>query len=504
MSVGSIDLAEREEARAPAGTITFRALFSSIALPMFLAIVDQTIVAAALPSMAATLGDVENVSWVVVGYLVAATIAAPIYGRLGDAFGRRRMMFIALGVFATASVLCALANSMLMLILCRMLQGLGGGGLMTTSQAFIGEIVPPRERPRYQGYMATIVVSSNMFGPVAGGFMTHAFGWRSVFLINLPLAVLAVLLVRRLPARKVTRETRFRFDFIGLALFVALIVSLLLALSQLPHSGFSVPLWLAGIGGAVWLALLALLIRHESRTAQPLIPVKLLRHAAIWRANALAVFHGAALVSLVTYLPIYFVVARGTSPAETGLLLLPLTACVGIGSMLTGKLVTATGRVAIMPTIGLILTTTSLIGLTITARWLSLVELSLLLGLITLFMGTVMAIVQLTVQSSVKPDSIGAAAASVQLFRTMGSALGTAIVGAVLFAVLAATDVKTAEHFTRIVEHGPAAFETLLAAERLVLRDAIANAFQVAFGTIAAFTAIGILFAATNPLRRLQ
>lgn len=504
MSVGSIDLAEREEGRIPADKSTFRALFSSIALPMFLAIIDQTIVAAALPAMAATLGNVENVSWVVVGYLVAATIAAPVYGRLGDAFGRRRMMFIALGVFAAGSVLCTIANSMLMLILARMLQGLGGGGLMTTSQALIGEIVPPRERPRYQGYLATIVVSSNMFGPVAGGVLTHAFGWRSIFLVNLPVALLAAVLVAwRLPARKIKRDTRFRFDFLGLALFVTLVVSLLLTLSHLPHGGFSVPLWLLGFGGVLWLALLALLLRHESRTEQPLIPVKLLRHAAIWRANMLATFHGAALVSLVTYLPIYFVVARGATPAKTGLLLIPLTASVGIGSMLTGKLVSASGRVAIVPTIGLILTTASIIALTLTARYLSLVELSLLLGLTTLFMGSVMAVVQLIVQSSVQPDSIGAAAASVQLFRTMGSALGTAIVGAVLFAVLAASDIRTAEHFTRIVEHGPVVFETLAAAERLVLRDAIANAFEIAFGTIAVFTTVGIILAATNPLRRL-
>lgn len=504
MSVGSIDLAEPEKTGAEAGKVTFRALFSSIALPMFLAILDQTIVAAALPAMAATLGNVENVSWVVVGYLVAATIAAPVYGRLGDAFGRKRMMFIALGIFALASLLCALASSMLMLILFRMLQGLGGGGLMTTSQALIGEIVPPRDRPRYQGYLATVVVSSNMFGPVAGGFLTHAFGWRSVFLVNLPLALLAAALVAwRLPERRITRDVKFRFDVLGLTLFMALVISLLLTLSHLPHGGFAGPLWLLGLGGALWLGLLALLIRHESRTAQPLIPVKLLRRSAIWRANALATFHGAALVSLVTYLPIYFVVARGASPAETGLLLIPLTASIGIGSMLTGKLVSTSGRVAIVPTIGLILTTASLIALTLSARYLSLVELSLLLGLTTLFMGSVMAVVQLIVQSSVRPDAIGAAAASVQLFRTMGSALGTAIVGAVLFAVLAASDIRTAEHFTRIVEQGPIAFEALAAAERPVLRDAIANAFQIAFATIAAFTTVGIVLAATNPLRRL-
>lgn len=495
--------AQGDAANAPANRARFRALFSSIALPMFLAIVDQTIVAAALPAMAATLGNVENVSWVVVGYLVAATIAAPVYGRLGDAFGRRSMMFVALGIFSVASMLCAVSQSMMMLVICRVLQGLGGGGLMTTSQALIGETIPPRERPRYQGYLATIVVASSMFGPVAGGFMTHAFGWRSIFLVNLPAVLFAALLARRLPARSLRPQTRFRFDFVGLGLFMVLVVSLLLSLSYLPRHGFSLAPWFLAAGGVAWLSVLALLIAHESRTPQPLIPVRLLRHPAIWRADMLATCHGAALVSLITYLPIYFVVARGTSPAQTGLLLLPLTACVGMGSMLTGKLVTMSGRVAIVPTIGLACSTLALLALALSARYLSLLQLSALLGLITFFMGSVMSVVQLTVQSSAPPESIGAAAASVQLFRTMGSALGAAIVGAVLFAMLASTDPGTAAHFTAILERGPAAFETLAEGDRLALREAIADVFRVAFLAIAGFTTLGTILAGTNPRRRL-
>src|SRR5271168_3910315 len=190
---------------APPQRPAFLAVFPSIMLPMFLAVLDQTIVATALPSIAAATGEVERASWVVVSYLIASTIAAPIYGRLGDAFGRRRLMFVALAVFIAASVLCAASTSIVLLTLARLLQGLGGGGLMTLSQALVGEAFPPRERARYQGYLAAVAVCANTFGPVAGGYLTQHFGWPSVFLINVPVGLVAVLLAFKLPARQPQR-----------------------------------------------------------------------------------------------------------------------------------------------------------------------------------------------------------------------------------------------------------------------------------------------------------
>src|SRR5712675_2951357 len=176
----------------------FLAVFPSIMLPMFLAVLDQTIVATALPSIAAATGEVERASWVVVSYLIASTIAAPIYGRLGDAFGRRRLMFAAIFIFIIASLLCAASPTIELLALARVVQGFGGGGLMTLSQALIGEAVPPRQRARYQGYLAAVAVCANTFGPVAGGYLTEHFGWKSVFLINVPIGLIAVLLTRNL------------------------------------------------------------------------------------------------------------------------------------------------------------------------------------------------------------------------------------------------------------------------------------------------------------------
>src|SRR6266851_9848070 len=197
---------------------TFFAIFPSIMLPMFLAVVDQTIVATALPSIAADTGNVERASWIVVSYLIASTIAAPIYGRLGDAFGRRRLMFGALFIFILASLFCAASPTIELLALARVLQGLGGGGLMTLSQALVGEAIPPRERARYQGYLAAVAVCANTFGPVAGGYLTEHFGWKSVFLINVPIGLIAVLLTRNLENR-VPEKSNWRPDPMGLLLF---------------------------------------------------------------------------------------------------------------------------------------------------------------------------------------------------------------------------------------------------------------------------------------------
>src|ERR1700730_2905725 len=184
-----------EHIKKPSSGLLFLSIFPSIMLPMFMAVAHQTIVATALPTIASSLGEIERASWVVVSYLIANTIAAPVYGRLGDTFGRRWMMITALGIFMIGSVLCALAPNIELLTAFRVLQGFGGGGLMTLSQALIGEAIPPRERGRYQGYLAGIAVTSNSFGPVAGGYLTQAFGWQSIFLVNIPLGLLATLLV---------------------------------------------------------------------------------------------------------------------------------------------------------------------------------------------------------------------------------------------------------------------------------------------------------------------
>jgi EmrB/QacA subfamily drug resistance transporter len=470
-------------------------------LPMFLAVADQTIVAASLPAIAASLGNVGRVSWIVVVYLVASTIAAPVYGQLRDVAGGRRMMFIGLAIFIVASMFCAAAISVEMLILGRVLQGLGGGGLMTLSQALIGETIPPRERARYQGYLAAVIVTSSTFGPIAGGYLTEHFGWRSVFLINLPIGLIALLLTMRLKAKPSFRQD-WAFDWLGLLLFVMFLAPVLLALGQVQQmTSGSVAIFLGFM--AVGAASFILLLRHEKRSHFPLIPIGLLRNPIIWRSDALAACHGAMIVSLVTFLPIYFRVVLGTSAAETGILLLPLLIGVGIGSMTTGRLVSRTGRTMIFPSVGLIFVSVTLLFLGIRSTELSMHELNWLLFANGLFMGTVMGVVQVTVQRAAGPYALGAAAASVQLFRSVGAAVGTAVAGMVLFAALVLMDPQARDLFDSIVEQGPRVIATLPHDRQVVIRTEIAFAFKAVFSIIAGFSTAGLILAWSIPARRI-
>jgi len=485
----------------PSSGAQFLTVFPPIMLPMFLAVADQTIVATALPAIASSLGEIERASWVVVSYLIANTIAAPVYGRLGDTFGRRLMMITALALFMVGSVLCALAPNIELLTAFRVLQGFGGGGLMTLSQALIGEAIPPRERGRYQGYLAGIAVSSNTFGPVAGGYLTQAFGWQSIFLINIPLGLLAVVFVFRIPPRQGDRR-RTTFDSPGLLLFILFVAPVILALEQVQRMELSaLPMALAMLGfGLVSLGLLAW---QERLTPAPLIPPRLFKQASIWRADAMAACHGAALVSLITFLPIYLRAVRGASPAETGLILLPLTAGIGLGSMITGQLVTRTGLTAIFPSCGLPGAT---VGLVLIAFWIphmSTAEISWAFCAIALCMGAVMGVVQVTVQAVSGPRLLGTGAAMVQFSRSVGAAFGTAAVAAILFSILTATDRSTATLFGTIIEQGPEAIASLDQARQAIVHAEIGDAFRAAFLTIAAFTGVGTVLAWSLPLRRL-
>lgn len=470
---------------------------------MFLAIGDQTIVATALPAIAASLGSVERVSWVVVAYLIATTVAAPMYGQLRDSYGGKRMMFVALAVFFLSSLLCAVATSVEMLTLSRVLQGLGGGGLMTLSQSLIGETVPPRERARYQGYLAAVMVTSSTFGPVAGGYLTEHFGWRSVFLVNLPLVLVAFVLATRLPGSVPPGSGSKRaFDAQGLAFFVAFVVPLLLALEigqRMNLSALPGALFLLSVSAVA----LVLLLRRERVAEQPLLPVTLLAQPTIWRSDALAACHGAVLVSLVTFLPIYLRVNHGTSASETGVVLLPMMFGIGLGSMLTGRIVSRTGRTAIFPSIGLTTSTVLVFALALGIGLLSRFWLGFCLFFMGLFMGTVMGVVQVTVQNAAPPSALGRAAASVQLSRSIGAAIGTALVGAVLFASLALSDPAAAHLFGDLLRNGTRAFARVEATKLVGLQAELGQAFRSAFLAIAVFAAVGAALAWSIPKRRL-
>jgi MFS family permease len=370
---------------------------------------------------------------------------------------------------------------------------------MTLSQALIGETIPPRERARYQGYLATVAVCANSFGPVAGGYLTEHFGWQSIFLVNIPVGLGAFVLVMRLPAGR-TERLPWRADPGGLVLVSLFVATTLLALEQVQHAQIgNVPAGAALF--ALGLLALILLVRHENRTPSPLIPLGLLRESAIWHSDAMAAFHGAALVSLITFLPVYLQVARGASPSEAGLMLVPLTIGIGTGSLLTGRLVSRTGRTTIFPIIGLTCLTANMVVLALWASSLANSAFAALLLWTGLCMGTVMGVVQVMVQSAAGTMRLGEAAASVQFSRTIGAAFGTALVGTVLFAYLTIKNPEAARIFGVLVEHGANA--ELTPAQRAAVETDIGAAFRTAFLLIAAFTTGGLLLAATNPLKRI-
>ncbi len=480
----------------------FFTIFPSIMLPMFMGMSDQTTVASALPAIAGALGDVERVSWAVVGYLVAVTIAAPVYGYLGDMFGRRRFMFVALSLYLCASILSAFAPSVPLLALSRFVQGLGGGGLMALSQALIGEAVPPRQRGQFQGYLAGIAVSASAFGPVAGSFMTEHFGWRSVFLMNVPTGIIAILLTMRLKARPGNRQAGWHFDFPGLIYFIGVVVPLLLALDQIRAFDASRQSLIAAMLGFAAVSFV-LLMRREWSTESPLLPVRLLRQSAIWRADLMAVCHGATLVSLVSFMPIYLRAVRQATSAEISYVLLSITAGIGIGSVITGRIVTRTGKTMIFPSIGLMITTCTLIFFALASSSLTTGQLAAVLVINSLTMGSVMGVAQVTVQTAAGPKALGQAASSVQLSRSVGASLGTATIGTVLFATLAWRDPEAARLFGAILQNGQAALEVLAPERRAIAADEIAFAFRAAFMTLAFFTTVGSMLAWSNPMRRV-
>ena len=479
----------------------FFQVFPSIMLPMFLSALDQTIVSTALPAIAGSLGNVEQISWVVVAYLLASTIAPPIYGRLGDALGRKRMLYVALAILMAASVLGALATNLWVLIIARALQGLGGGGLMTLSQALIGEAVPPRQRGRYQGYLATTFVTASTFGPVVGGYLSEHFGWRSVLLVNIPLGLLSMLLAIRLKSQY-QGGGRFSFDIWGTVFFALTIVPGLIALEQVrkldAHALPRIVLLLA-----VAAVSLFVLIRQERRAPTPLLPVNLLRDPTILRSDLMALCLAGAVVSMITFLPLYLQVARGVTPGDTGMLMLPLTAGIGIGAIFTGRMIAATGRTAIWPSYGLAVSVAMLVFLAFMAPELPVSVLPWAFALIAMSFGTGMPVVQITVQTIAGPTALATAAASVQISRSVGAAFATAVVGTVLFAILAAQDAQTAAIFNELIQQGPHVLEKLDEARRNAVQTQIAEAFRGAFLTIAGFAGAALLLAWSIPVRRI-
>ena len=496
---------ERSRAAQPAGAVelsmreAFRQVFPGVMVAMFLAAADQTILASALPTIASRLGGFDYVSWVVVAYLLAATIAAPLYGHLGDRFGRKRMLLIALAIFTLASIGCASAPTLPTLIVARGVQGLGGGGLMTLAQALIGEHVPPRERGRFQGYFAAVFALASTSGPILGAYLTEHLSWRSVFAVNVPLGIVAGYLAQRIPSAPPPRRGRYRPDIIGTVLFCLSTLGLLITLSFAGH-GLAFDGW--QLYGLIALVLggYALLIAWEKRSAHPVIPVALLRRPEIARPDFVVICFAAALFACILYLPLYLQIGRGLSIGTSGTLLLPITLSMVSGATLTGRLVSRTGKVTIFPITGLSLATCALVTLgatiTIAPTWLVLLLTALTGG----GLGMVMPAMQVAVQHAAGREALGSAIGAMSLCRSIGGALGVAVMGGVIVLVIGHSDASAA--LTQVLHAGPEFLDQLTQADRAAIGEHLGHTFRIVFFSIALVTATGAMIATTVPKPR--
>ena len=413
------------------------------------------------------------------------------------------MLLAALGMYGVGAVLCAVAPSLNLLAAGRMVQGFGAGGLISLSVALIAEVVTPRERGRFQGWIAAVFALASGIGPVAGGFLTEFLGWRAVFLLQPPLSLLAAwFAVRRLGDAAPGVSHGFAFDWLGLLLFALFVAPALLALD------FARRLTPGPLAIAVLLALVAavalfLLWRQERAARDPLLPLAVLGNPSVWRANLLSALVAGAFVGTIAFLPIYFAAVRGMSPSSSGIALLPLSVTAAAGAMMTGQLLTRTGRTMIWPTIGLSFSAVILATAALGAEHLSVPQLAGLLGLVSLGFGTSFPMVQVTVQAAVGRERLGSATASVQFTRALGAATGTALMGAVLFGALVAHGGEAADLFVALVNHGPSALAALPEAAREAFRAEVASAFRAAFLTAAMLVAVAAWMTRLVPLQRI-
>ena len=412
-------------------------IMTALMIAMLLSALDQSIVATALPQIASDLNGLTKLSWVVTAYLITTAIATPIYGKLGDLYGRKKIFQVAIMIFLAGSALCGLARTMNELVLFRALQGIGAGGLMSLVVAIIGDIIPPRQRGKYQGYFGAVFGVASVAGPVLGGLFANAHhfmgitGWRWIFYINLPLGVVALSLVAARLHLHTPATKENHIDFGGAILLGMAVLSIVLV-SVWAGVDYGWTSWqiLSLIGSTLLFGLL--FIWRENRSVEPIIPLHLFKNDIFTVSTLLSFISGLAMFATLIYIPLYQQVVRGLSPTASGLLMLPMVAGMMVASMGSGKLITALGKYRIYPILGTLIMALGLwlfshLGLTT-----SYVILSLWMVVIGLGLGQLFQVPTLAVQNAVEFQNMGAATATVAFARSIGGALGGAIFGSIL------------------------------------------------------------------------
>lgn len=408
---------------------SIRAVCGALFLALWLAALDQTVVSTALPTMVADLGGLSYLSWVVTAYLLTSTVAGPLYGKFGDLYGRKIVLQVAIAVFLVGSALCGIAQNMVQLIIFRALEGVGGGGLIVITIAVIGDLIPPRERGRYQGFFGAVFGTATIVGPLVGGFLVDHLSWRWIFYINLPTGILAMAVIAAvLPSQ--SKRRRHAIDYAG-ALLLTAALSAIILFTGLGGTTFpwTSPVMLALLAASVAGAVAFVIV--ELRSPEPILPMSLFGNRNFAVASGVGFIVGLSLFGAVTFLPIYLQVVKGVSPLSSGVLLMPMMLGMLATSVISGRIISRFGRYKLFPILG---TGTMTFGLgalsllTIESNdWQTAID-ALWLGL---GMGMVMQVLIIAVQNSVDYKHLGVATSGTMLFRSLGGALGVALFGAI-------------------------------------------------------------------------
>ena len=421
---------------APLSKVDVRNIFYGLMLGMFLSALNQTIVATALPTIGRDFGDFENLSWVIIAYLLSSTVVSPLYGKLSDIHGRRVMMLAAIGLFIAGSLLCAVAPNMATLVAGRTLQGLGGGGIVPLTQTTIADMVTPRERGRYQAYMGTSWIVAGVAGPALGGIIADHLHWSVIFWLNVPFGLLAALLTYHAMKQLPRYERPHQLDIVGAALMIAAATLFLIALTS---GGVRIP-WLSPailtlVAGSLMLGVV--FTWWLRRAPEPFLPLTVLQNPVMLAGTAATSWTMGAVLGLTVYMPLYFQVVHKLSATGAGLALIPIVVMTTPGSMLSGRSMMYLRRYKVSAIGGAIIAIASVTALAIWPA-MPLWGVVVVLTLVGFGVGTVYPVATVSIQNAVPAHQVGTATGAMNFFRALASTLAVAIMGAILLAGLGA------------------------------------------------------------------